>query len=61
MSTTAKEATQRFRDKFESLGFTLEQSKNDAVDYSKEKEKRDTQAVKDFLKTREFDYIKKMK
>jgi len=56
-----EESTQRFREKFFSLGFNMDQSQNKAPSYKNCKEERDTQAVRDFLKTETFEYIKKMK
>lgn len=60
MRINIDEATQRFREKFFGLGFTMDQSQNMAPNYRECKEERDTQAVRDFLKTETFEYIRKM-
>jgi len=56
-----QKATEEFRCKFKSNYYPLERSKNNEVDYSKEKEHRDTEAVRRFVKSEYFEYMKKMK
>ena len=61
MNINVEDSTQRFREKFFALGFTMDQSQNNAPNYRECKEERDTQAVRAFLKTEMFKYIKNMK
>ncbi len=52
---------EELRKRLESGYFEKVRSKNTEGIYSEEKEARDTAAVKDFVNTDYFDYIKKMK
>ena len=61
MNINVEASTQKFRQKFYDLGFTMDQSQNKASNYRKCKEERDTLAVKDFLKSDTFKYIKTIK
>ena len=56
-----QEAVQKFRSRIESDYYPLERSKNYEEDYSREKERRDTKAVSEFVETAYFEYIKSMK
>lgn len=56
-----QEETRLFGEKLRNGYFSTERSKNSEVNYAKEKEERDTAAVKRFLKTPSFEYIKDMR
>lgn len=53
--------TQLFQERLETGYFPTERSMNSEVDYAKEKEPRDTEAVKTFTNTKSFEYIKDMR
>lgn len=56
-----QEETRLFGEKLRKGYFATERSKNNEVDYAKEKEQRDTKAVKDFTQTEYFEYIRDMR
>lgn len=55
-----QEETKRFSERLEGNFFATERSRNTEVNYAEKKEPRDTQAVKQFLETETFEYIKNM-
>jgi hypothetical protein len=54
-------ATERFKEKLESKGFTVARSTNTEQNYTETKQERDTQAVKDSVGTELFAAIKGLK
>lgn len=56
-----QEETRLFGEKLRKGYFSTERSKNSEVNYAQEKEERDTEAVKRFLETPSFEYIKDMR
>lgn len=54
MIVDIEESTKRFEEKFRSGFFRLERSTNTEVDYSREKEERDVEAVERFAKSPVF-------
>ena len=50
-----------FEQRVRSGFYGTERSQNSEVNYAKEKENRDSKAVKEFTKTRTFAYIKNMR
>jgi aminoglycoside phosphotransferase len=54
-------STKRFMERLRSGYFEVKRSQNDEVDYTEEKQQRDTQAVYDFLATDLADEIIRMK
>ena len=57
----AQGAAKRFMEKLTGKGFTMSRSKNAAEDYDKSKQKRDSEAVIAFTKTKVFQDIKKLR
>jgi len=57
----AEAATKRFMEKLEGNGFTLSRSKNDADDYDKTKQERDSKAVEEFVKSHLFQNVMKLR
>lgn len=55
------DAAKAFMEKLEMGVYPMERSKNDAVNYSAEKEARDTEAVREFTKSALFQQFKLMK
>lgn len=55
------EETRLFQERLETEYFATERSTNNEVVYAKEKEPRDTKAVKMFTETQSFEYIKDMR
>lgn len=55
-----KEAAATFITKLADGYYPYDRSQNTEVDYCKEKEQRDTDAVKGFVKSRLFDSLKRM-
>jgi hypothetical protein len=53
----AQGAADRFMVKLTSNGFTMSRSKNNAGNYDKEKQERDSKAVEEFTKTEVFKNI----
>lgn len=51
----------KFGERLRNGCYVTDRSKNKEVDYAKEKEGRDTEAVKAFTKTEAFEYIKNMR
>lgn len=60
ISSTDK-ATEEFQGLLESNYYKNEWSVNCADDYSEMKETRDTEAVKSFVKSKDFEYIKELR
>jgi hypothetical protein len=56
-----QEATRKFRGRLETGYYPKTRFKNTAEDYSKEKEQRDAEAVRNFVGTPYFEHIRKMK
>lgn len=53
-------AAEDYEKKLRSGYYPLERSKNDGVDYCKEKEKRDTDAIREFMQSSLFQEFKSM-
>lgn len=58
---TAEEAAGEFEAKFKNDEFEKARSVNSEVNYTDGKEERDYQAVKDFLNTEMFNYVKDLR
>ena len=56
----AKGAANRFMEKLAGKGFTMSRSKNSGEDYDSTKQKRDSDAVAEFTKTKIFQDIMKL-
>ncbi len=56
-----QEERKKFGERLRNGYYATERSKNKEVNYAKEKEGRDTEAVKAFTKTKAFEYIKNMR
>ncbi|MDR2796694.1 MAG: hypothetical protein LBB47_08310 [Spirochaetaceae bacterium] len=61
ISFTLDEAAKDFEEKFKSNGFKRSILPNSAVDYTNEKQDRDTEAVRDFFATDTLNYIAKLR